>query len=73
MGFWSGFHYQTYIPSFGASLRESESVWFLLNSHAAVAPVGLPWQTGQYRSIQGLLLGTSLFSGLCRAFWHYES
>lgn len=60
---------------------ESESVWLLLDSHAAVgacgraavAPVGMPWQTGQYRSIQGPLLGKSVFSGLRRAFWHYES
>lgn len=55
------------------SQMESESVWLLLDSHAAIAPVGVPWQTGQYLSIQGPLLGKSVFSGLRRAFWHYES
>ena len=55
------------------SQMESESVWLLLDSHAAVAPVGMLWQTGQCRSIQGPLLAKSVFSELRRAFWHYES
>lgn len=41
---------------------KSESVWFLPDSHAAAAPVGTRWQTDQYCSIQGPLLGESIFS-----------
>lgn len=55
------------------SQMESESVWFHLDSNAAVVPVDVMCQTGHYCSIQGPLLGKSGFSGLHHAFWHYES